>query len=75
MRKDGEPIAHRHITDEATPNYAFCGQPVPDVVWADPRSWLNKGPVTCSYCLSEFNNGRTGGFRTAEEAAQAAEGS
>lgn len=67
-RKEGEKFAHNHIADSGCVQM-FCGDyipsPVLDCGLDDPRNpYVGKGTVTCSSCLSEFNNGRREGFKS-----------
>lgn len=67
-RKEGEKFAQNHITDSECVQM-FCGDyipsPVLDCGLTDPRNpYVGKGKVTCRDCLSEFQNGRTKGFKS-----------
>lgn len=66
IRKPGDQYAHGHIGAEGC-DRVFCGMPIPSAIlemWDDPRNpYVGKGKVSCVSCLTEWNDGRTSGFR------------
>jgi hypothetical protein len=67
IRSEGDRYAYGHISDSEC-TQVFCGVRIPESVLqcglADPGNpYVGKVTASCQECLSEFANGRRGGFR------------